>query len=127
MRILLDTHVLLWLLQDDPQLTEKARSVIAAAGEVYFSSVSIEEIAIKHSLKPSLMPSATGDVVSAAFKSGIKSIDFSYRHAVAVGELPWHHRDPFDRMLIAQARSDGFKLLSHDDFVIAYGDCVIGF
>lgn len=128
MGILLDTHALIWLLENSPRLTEKARkSILAAGDDVYFSSVSIMEVAIKHSQKPELMVVDSRQMASAAGESGLKALDFSVAAAVALEELPWLHRDPFDRMLIAQAKSQGLRLLSHDDRVVAYGDVVVGF
>lgn len=128
MPILLDTHALIWLLMDSPRLTGKARQIIEDAGaDVFFSSVSIMEIAIKHSLKPELMPVESRLVDTDARAAGLKSLDFSCEAAVAMGELPWIHRDPFDRMLISQAQVKGIRLLSHDDHVMSYGEVVVGF
>ena len=128
MQILPDTHALLWLLTDSPRLPEKWRRRLTATGtEVFYSSVSILEIAIKHSLKPEAMPCPPEEVEAAAEASGLALIPFNSAHAKAVGLLPWLHRDPFDRMLISQARVEGFVLLTHDEDVIRYGDGVVGF
>lgn len=128
MRVLLDTHALLWFLGDSPMLTEPARALLARGDvEVCFSPVSIEEIAIKHALKPDVMPCAPGEVLADAVASGLKECVFDATAAVAVGNLPWIHRDPFDRMLVAQALTAGMKLLSHDANVQRYGDVAIGF
>ena len=128
MRILLDTHALLWLLTDNPRLPENWRLRLTATGtQVFYSSVSILEIAIKHSLKPEAMPCPPEEVETAAEASGLTQIPFTSAHAKAVGLLPWLHRDPFDRMLLSQARSEGLGLLTHDEDVIRYGDSVIGF
>lgn len=128
MQILLDTHALLWLLTDSPSLPAKWRRKLTATGtEVFYSSVSILEIAIKHSLKPEAMPCPPEEVEAAAEASGLALIPFNSAHAKAVGLLPWLHRDPFDRMLISQARVEGFVLLTHDEDVIRYGDGVVGF
>ena len=128
MRILFDTHALIWFLTDSPRLSANVRELLLRQdSRLFFSSVSILEIAIKHSLKPVAMP-CTADVVHAdALASGITEIPFISRHAQAVGSLPWLHRDPFDRMLLAQARAEGMILLSHDGDVIRYGDYVKGF
>jgi len=126
MRILFDTHALIWFLTDSPRLSQKARGLLSDS-ELFFSPVSILEIAIKHSLKPEIMPCSPDEVRSDAETSLIKELPFVSAHAQKIGELPWIHRDPFDRMLIAQGWCEGIYLLSHDEHVIQYGDGVIGF
>ena len=128
MRILFDTHTLIWFLSDSPHLTPQARGLLCREGvEIFFSPISIEEIAIKHSLKPEVMPCEPSEVLADALASGLREIPFDAQAAVAVGALPWIHRDPFDRMLIAQAQTASMKLLSHDANVLRYGDVAIGF
>ena len=128
MRILFDTHTLIWFLSDDRKLSESVRKLFSdPANEFFFSSVSILEIAIKHSLKPELMRCKPEEVRTDAVASNLREVAFDSRSAERVGALPWLHRDPFDRMLVAQAQIEGMKLLSHDDAVIGYGDCVFGF
>ena len=128
MRILFDTHTLIWFLSDGPHLTPQARGLLSREGvEIFFSPISIEEIAIKHSLKPEVMPCEPSEVLADALASGLREIPFDAQAAVAVGALPWIHRDPFDRMLIAQAQTASMKLLSHDANVLRYGDVAIGF
>ena len=127
MRILFDTHTLIWFLSDSPHLTPQARGLLSREGvEIFFSPISIEEIAIKHSLKPEVMPCEPSEVLADALASGLREIPFDAQAAVAVGALPWIHRDPFDRMLIAQAQTASMKLLSHDANVLRYGDVAIG-
>jgi len=128
MRILFDTHALIWFLQGSEKLSEKIRQEILSSNvELCFSSVSILEISIKHSLKPELMPCSPEEVREVAVQSSLREVPFAATHAKIVGELPWHHRDPFDRMLIAQAHVEGMKLLSHDDTVKLYGEMVLPF
>ena len=128
MRILFDTHTLIWFLSDSPHLTPQARGLLSREGvEIFFSPISIEEIAIKHSLKPEVMPCEPSEVLADALASGLREIPFDAQAAVAVGALPWIHRDPFDRMLIGQAQTASMKLLSHDANVLRYGDVAIGF
>ena len=128
MRILFDTHTLIWFLSDSPHLTPQARGLLSREGvEIFFSPISIEEIAIKHSLKPEVMPCEPSEVLADALASELREIPFDAQAAVAVGALPWIHRDPFDRMLIAQAQTASMKLLSHDANVLRYGDVAIGF
>ena len=126
MGILFDTHTLIWFLTDSPRLSEGVRRMLRNfAGNLFYSSVSILEISIQHSLKPEAMPCVPEEVAADAEVSGIRELPFLSRHAKVVGDIPWIHRDPFDRMLVAQAVNDGLKLLSHDDLVIRYGDFVI--
>ena len=128
MRILFDTHTLIWFLSDSPHLTPQARGLLSREGvEIFFSPISIEEIAIKHSLKPEVMPCEPSEVLADALASGLREIPFDAQAAVAVGALPVIHRDPFDRMWIAQAQTASMKLLSHDANVLRYGDVAIGF
>ena len=128
MLILLDTHALLWFLSDSPRLPDHIRDLLLRQdSQLFFSSVSVLEIAIKHSLKPESMPCAADAVHADAVASGIVESPFLSRHAQEVGNLPWLHRDPFDRMLIAQAKVEGMSLLSHDGDVIRYGGGIISF
>ena len=128
MRILFDTHTLIWFLEDNPRLPSNIRALLLRQdSQLFFSSVSILEIAIKHSLKPDVMPCDADAVYADALASGISEIPFISPHAREVGNLPWLHRDPFDRMLIAQAWMDDVRLLSHDGDVIRYGEGVMGF
>ena len=128
MQILFDTHALIWFLTDSPRLPQKIRAILPdSETELLFSSVSILEIAIKHSLKPELMPCSPEEVRSDAEVSGIRELPFMSKHAEKISGLPWMHKDPFDRMLVSQAKSEGISLLSHDEQVVRYGDYVIGF
>ncbi len=127
MRILFDTHTLLWFLTDDPKLPKALGMRLVDSGTLFFSPVSILEIAIKHSLKPDVMPCDPNDVMADAEASGIAELPFTARHGLAVGALPWLHRDPFDRMLLAQARTEGIPLLTHDEAIVRYGEGVFGF
>lgn len=127
MRILLDTHVLIWFLTDSPRLPGHIRDLLLQQdSQLFFSSVSILEVAIKHSLKPEAMPCTPDAVHADAIGSGIVELPFLSRHAREVGNLPWIHRDPFDRMLLAQARTEDMLLLSHDEDVVRYGVGVKG-
>ena len=99
MNILLDTHIFLWLNVDDPKLTPAARKLLDQAQEIYVSSASFWELAIKISrgdLKADLE-----ELKSALFSNGFALLPITVEHACATAALPWHHRDPFDRMLVA--------------------------
>ena len=128
MRLLLDTHTLIWFLTDSPKLPPKVRTqLLAPDAELFFSSVSVLEVALKHSLKPEQMPCSADELKSDSEASALRELPFVARHALRVGELPWLHRDPFDRMLIAQAMCEDMMLVSHDVQVLSYGGNMIGF
>ncbi|TQL02026.1 type II toxin-antitoxin system VapC family toxin [Cellulomonas sp. SLBN-39] len=118
MRILADTHVLLWWLGDDPRLPDRHRTSLSdGATEVLYSAVSIAEIAIKTSLGKLVAPA---DLVRALDDEGFTPLPLRPAHAAALRDLPWHHRDPFDRMLVAQAMVEDVALASVDARVAAY-------
>ena len=120
MRLLLDTHILLWALVDHPSLSERARDAITdPANDIYVSSLSLWEIAIKARLGK--ISADVQEVHAAALETGFRPLPFTLEHAIAVAGLPDHHRDPFDRVLIAQARVEHLFLLTHDDVLAAYG------
>lgn len=123
MRLLLDTHLLLWALEGDARLSTQASGLILdPAHQVFVSSVSLWEIAIKSSLgKLQADPAA---VLGALPDSGFERFAFTGEHAVAVHQLPALHRDPFDRALVAQALHETMVLLTHDQQVAAYGNVV---
>ena len=111
MRLLLDTHVLLWSMEADPKLTPAHRDAIEAADEVFVSAVSIWEIAIKTVLGKLVV---AGDIESLALDAGCRPLPVTWAHGRDAGRLPPHHHDPFDRLLIAQARVEGLTLVSAD-------------
>lgn len=123
MRLLLDTHIYLWFVRDDPKLGEPARYLIRDADDVFVSSASIWEIAIKVSLGKLRVDVA---MLSAFVKnSGFSELAISSPHAVKVRDLPLFHRDPFDRILIAQAIFEGLQLLTADRNLKKYSPLVI--
>ena len=123
MKLLLDTHILLWALADSALLSARARQLIGdEANECLYSPVSLVEISIKHRKHPRDMVLSATEARAAFLAAGFVEAPFSSRHAVALDALPPLHGDPFDRMLLAQAAADGAKLLSHDDKVSLYKD-----
>ncbi len=123
MNLLLDTHIALWLVTDAMQLSPEARRAIVSAEAVHVSVVSIWELAIKHSTGKFETPA---ERVRFRFEeAGLLLLPVTPEHAITVDRLPWHHRDPFDRMLVAQALCEPLRLLTHDARLAAYSDTVI--
>lgn len=124
MRLLLDTHILLWWLADDAALPATADALIAdQANGVFVSSMSLWEIAIKSRLGK--IAAEVDEVHRAALESGFTPLPFTLEHAAEVARLPDHHRDPFDRALVAQARLEPLHLVTCDEVVAAYGEPVL--
>ncbi len=123
MKLLLDTHVLLWWLADSPSLPTKARVLIAdRENTVFISAVSLWEIWLKQSLGKLRLPDNFEEILAGQH---FQNLPLTAVHAREVANLPWHHRDPFDRMLIAQAQVSGMRLLTVDENAPAYGKCVL--
>lgn len=126
MRLLLDTHVALWALTDDPRLSANARALILEpTHRIAVSAASVWEIAIKHALGRGDMPISGGTALGWFRASGYDLLPVTAEHAAAVEELPLHHRDPFDRLLVAQAQTEPMRLLTRDPVVALYGGNVI--
>ena len=126
MNLLLDTHVALWAITDSPKLPPKARELIASPKtNVWISTASIWEIAIKHSLGRGDMPISAQDALHYFSESGYRRLPIEAEHAVAVEDLPVHHNDPFDRILVAQALMEPMRLMTHDALVALYSDTII--
>jgi PIN domain nuclease of toxin-antitoxin system len=116
-RLLLDTHVVLWWLADDPTLSDTLKSVLDGEPDVYLSPVSVWEIAIKQAAGKIKEPA---DLAERLRNSGFKELGVTAEHAVAAGRLPMLHRDPFDRMLVAQARCADLMLVTRDADIRRY-------
>ena len=112
MRLLVDTHVLLWWLADDPSLGDEAREGISASdASVFVSAASAWEISIKQALGNLDAPS---DLARQIETHRFEPLPITVSHAYAAGALPRHHDDPFDRMLVAQAMAEGLTLVTRD-------------
>ena len=123
MRLLLDTHVFLWAVAGSPRLKAPTRRLIEAAEQVYVSAASIWEVAIKARLgKIDADAQALAEVIEA---SGFRELPVSIAHAAGVAQLPLHHHDPFDRLLIAQALAEPLKLVTADAVLRKYSDVVL--
>ena len=119
MRLLLDTHAALWFLGDDERLSERVHAHLAdESNEVLLSAAVVWEVAIKRSLGKLSVPDEYLDLLLSA---GVEALAVTHQHAARVEHLPWHHRDPFDRMLIAQAAIEGAALVSGDEALRPYG------
>ena len=118
MRILLDTHVFLWWLNDDKKLSLQGRQLIISATEVYVSSASIWEAAIKAGIGK--LEVDIDQLVVEIKGSGFKELPISAVHAAMVKNLPEVHRDPFDRILVAQALAEPLRLITSDGILKSY-------
>ncbi len=119
MRLLLDTHALLWWLADDPTLSRAARGAIAARdSRIYVSAASAWEISIKRALGKLEAPADLEDQLEV---NGFEPLSITIGHASAAGALPPHHDDPFDRMLVAQAKAEELVVVTRDVRFAPYG------
>ncbi len=117
MSLLLDTNIVLWWAHDDARLGESPRQAIASAERVFLSSVVVWEVEIKRALgKLRTVP----DLRDRALKHGFTGLSLTLDHAEVAGRLPPHHRDPFDRALLAQAIVEGMTLVTADQALSAY-------
>ena len=115
---LLDTHVLLWWLEDHPTLSEDARKAIAdGRNPVFVSAAVIWEIRIKQALGKLEIPRNFRQVLD---EQSFEMLDISADHAHAIIDLPMHHRDPFDRMLVAQSKVENLRLVTRDAYLKQY-------
>jgi PIN domain nuclease of toxin-antitoxin system len=109
--LLLDTHVVLWWLADDPSLSEEIKDRLDHEPDVRVSAATLWEIAIKQTLGKIAAPA---DLPERVRDSGFRELPIGFSHAIAAGRLPLIHRDPFDRMLVAQARCEDLTLVTRD-------------
>jgi PIN domain nuclease of toxin-antitoxin system len=124
MNLLIDTHILLWWLDDNPALPEYAMKAIADTGNVVIVSAAvIWEIRVKQSLGKLAIVPKFHEVV---MEQGFELLPIAPEHAYAVGDLPRHHRDPFDRILIVQCQMGGYTMVTHDAMFGKYDIAVLG-
>ena len=132
MNLLLDTHILIWALNDDPRLSKKAKEMILDRNNtVYYSAVSVWEIAIKHANHPENVAFCGKELAAFCEQAGFVPLELGVAHIEALETLiradgaPAHH-DPFDRMLIAQAKAENIAFLTHDAILPFYQEkCVV--
>jgi len=121
MTVLLDTHTFLWAIGDDRRLGPITRELIAFhARRVLLSHGSLWEIAIKHGLDAAAMPISPAQAIQWSEESGFELLPIEPRHLITLAQLPQHHSDPFDRLLVAQSVSDSIMLLTADPMIDAY-------
>jgi PIN domain nuclease of toxin-antitoxin system len=117
MRLLLDTHIVLWWLTDEPNLSEELKTLLDHEPDAYVSTATIWEVAIKQSMGKLEGPA---DLPERILHAGFTVLTISGEHAITAGRLPPIHRDPFDRMLIAQARHENLTLVTRDAHIQKY-------
>jgi len=131
MNILADTHILLWALTDDKQLSKAARKYLSDPdNSIYYSAISVWEVEIKHKLRPDVVMISGKEFASYCKQAGFYSISFTENHAALCESLSYSdnapvHKDPFDKALLAQAKADSLKLMTHDKKVCEYTESCI--
>lgn len=133
MKILLDTHILIWIHEASPKLTEYAIDLIKnPKNTVYFSTINIWETEIKNKKNPNEFTLTGEMLLSLSLQAGFKCLDIKTNHALALktlhysNEAPQKHSDPFDRMLLCQAKTENMLLMTHDELIPYYNEkCVI--
>ncbi len=118
MRLLLDSHVFLWWRTADARLPASVVEEVLAADLVFLSAATAWELGLKVALGKLTLPEPVED---GARDSGFVELPVSFRHTRAAAALPPLHRDPFDRMLVAQAQAEGLRIVTHDDAIRRYG------
>ena len=133
MKLLLDTHILLWYITDDMRLSSKAKNWINdETNEAYYSLVTLWEVAIKHQISSDRMPVSDDELANYADQCGIVCLPLTKQHISLLKSLTRAkeekpHHDPFDRMLICQAKAEGMLLVTHDSLIPGYRESCIAF
>ena len=125
MRLLLDTHVLLWCLEENDALTQKAYDLLHSAEEIFVSAASLWEIIIKISVGKLEMKCSLDDLPHVISESGFKMLSIKPQHVLKLADLEAHHKDPFDRILIAQSSVEPLQLVSSDTVIAKYKGNII--
>ncbi|HAA11996.1 MAG TPA: PIN domain nuclease [Cytophagales bacterium] len=121
MNLLLDTHVAIWFVTEDKKLSASTKAFIENhEGKVWVSIASYWEIGIKHSLNKLLLKRDLNEIFNIISDSGLELLSITPLHILQNIQLPFHHRDPFDRMLVAQAQCDNLTLVSKDEWIRNY-------
>ncbi|MCQ2241512.1 type II toxin-antitoxin system VapC family toxin [Treponema sp.] len=126
MRILLDTHILIWFIYGNQKLSPDAvKTIQDPHNEIFYSIASLWEIAIKHRVKKNVFPFTSNEILSFAEHCNFHRLSIRDLNVLEYEKLPELHTDPFDNMLIAQARSEGMQLMTHDHKLEQFGSDVI--
>jgi PIN domain nuclease of toxin-antitoxin system len=132
MKILLDTHIILWALTDNPKLSNKARDMILdESNEIFYSTASVWETTIKYMSKPDRIRISGNQLSDFCTKMGYKMIPIADNHVKMLDTLVYHnkfqdHNDPFDRIMLSQAKAENMHFLTHDSKISLYNeDCVV--
>ena len=132
MKILLDTHILLWAISNDERLSEKARKLIENAdNEIFYSIISLWEVELKRIAHPDVMPVSAQQVADYCQQSGFQSLMLKEKHIYTLTglkreEIAPPHKDPFDRILICQASTENMMFVTHDSLMLGYNEpCVL--
>ncbi len=118
--MLIDTHVLIWLLSESEELSEKARIELESGNKIFVSVATLWEIAIKKSIGKLKLAYSIEDIVEKCFKYKIDILPIKPEHLDYIDKLPNIHNDPFDRLIISQAVTEGLQLISKDEKIAKY-------
>jgi len=125
MRLLVDTHAFLWYLAGDERLSKRAVRAIEHSQEWWLSAASVWELAIKAGLGRVRLATPLAEYMAVKVREGLRVLSIEWPHAAAVERLPLHHRDPFDRLIVAQAQADRLPVVTKDQVFRKYGVEVI--
>lgn len=132
MNLLLDTHIAIWALNDDPSLSEKARGLLLDPNNtIYYSTVSVWEVLLKHARRPENIPFDEEDFSEACREAGFVPLALADKHILTVRTLNRpanvkEHNDPFDKLLLAQAKIENLSFVTHDELIPGYNEkCII--
>ena len=132
MNLLLDTHIAIWALNDDAELSQKARNLILDSFNIiYYSVISVWEVHLKHNKNPKNIPFSARDFSAACQMAGFVPLNLRNEHVLALAALhrpdeAKEHNDPFDRLLISQAKAENMVFLTHDSLLPYYGEqCIM--
>jgi PIN domain nuclease of toxin-antitoxin system len=121
-KLLVDTHAFLWFMAGDPKLSATARRALDKnEGGWWLSAASVWELSIKASLKRVVLPLPVAEYVAEKVQEGLRVLSIDWTHVAAVERLPFHHRDPFDRLIVAQAQAERLAVVTGDSVFRQYG------
>jgi PIN domain nuclease of toxin-antitoxin system len=120
-KLLVDTHAFLWYMAGDRRLSRAAVRGIESSQEWWLSAASVWELAIKARLGRLSLPAPVADYIAAKVRDGLRVLSIEWPHAAAVERLPFHHSDPFDRLIIAQAHAERLAVVTKDKVFRKYG------